>query len=1176
MIKRTSFAIFVIAAFFSMTSVASCGRKNLEPENPDPSGDVDPGNVSGNPGIYCIEDLLEFADSVNKGGSIDHFTENGTVKLYSDLNMSSVENWVPIGKVVADNATALSSYEGNAFKGAFDGGGHCIYNFKMKATLNPGECYGFFGMLDGATVSNLTLGKAYDASVFSVSATGVADAGVIAGAAINSTVQNCTNNIPIKVLGTTENARFSVGMIGYLFAKGKGTANATALVNKAKVDAEAGSNTGNGATGVMVGGIVGFSSGDKDGTEVNFIESCENTGAINASTGRSSGIAATMNTRTMMRYCVNRGNITNTFVNSRVGALTCIMGTVCSMDECTNYGDVTTTDPQSTAGGMIGLLNADDAVVTDGGNYGCVAGANEAYHGLLCANFSKFSKVDGCFAGGSCGTYDPSIKKTTLHTVTKANLYTHLGAQATSKKDKITNIGCPFDGGTDVSGKVTLKDASLRILFVGNSFTDDAVKFLPQILAGCGVKDYTLAQLYYGGRTMPEYVSKFDTAEYTLYKAEAGAGTWTTHGSKVSIAQVAAGGRWDIVTFQEHTGNYLGWSWSATEENAIRNLFDKINATQEVKPKFYWILSQAYYNMSKIGSGSRSYMTWPMENTREAQLKMYDVIVANGKKVMEKFPFDGIIPTGTMLQNLRTCAFNNNGWDQTRDGYHMEQGTARYGAACTVMETIVTPVKNIKLDGCTYRIPTYSTVEGSVSTPVTDVTAPVVIQAARYAIAKPYEITDMSDVVIPGYNDGGGSSDVELKGDGTESSPYLVGDAKELAAISGKLVAGSYKYFKMTADINMSGITNWIPCCQYVEGKGIRFDGNGHTISNFNCSGGTSASLFGTVQGYVKNLNFKDCSVSNSGLCALVACTCGDASIAGTMENVHATGCTVTQTNTATAADCGGLCACAGNAKFINCSFTGSVTNKKNANARTGGILGAVSSTVTIERCWTDVQIYIQNAPSGHGTGGIVGGPIADKSLTVRNCYSKGAFTGPGGYLGGIAGELAANGLVENCYSTMTISGDYALGGITGRLANIKNPNSSNTWNTDIHITVSGCIAWMDSIKSTYSGGRLPTTAYSSGAVCAFTVFKNTLKNCWRKPGMSFSVYGNVCSAYNTTFDQEDCSPTNPYVKPGSETYYMPYHGKAAGSGETLSDVAKRIGWSSEIWDFSQSEPKLR
>lgn len=1184
MVKKFFSALAIAAMFFAaMPQLASsCTPIDNPPEEkptPDPDPEPEPEPEKPYFGIKKAQDLLDFADSVNNGGSLNRFLRNGKPTVIADIDMSEVEQWVPIGNGAPVNSTSSSSYTGAAFTGEFDGGGHVIYNLKMEATLSAGASYGLFGILDKAVVSDLTLGKEGDASELKIAATGTADAGVFAGSMYASTIRGCVNNIPVKVEGTTASTRFSVGSFaGYVFTNKAGYSIITDCVNNAAITATNGSNTGNGASGVMVGGIAGFCSGDAEATEVNLVENCENKGSVTATVGRSSGIAATLNARTMIRYCNNRGNITNDFVNGRIGALTCIMGSKCSMDEGYNYGDVITSDPSTTTAGLVALLNSDDVVITDGGNYGKIISASSQYHGLLCANFSKFSKVDGTFAGGTCWTYSADGKHV-QHEITADNLYEHLGAQAVTYKSKIVNIGSPYGDPSspdvpDVDGKITLKDASLKVLFIGNSFTDDAVKYLPQVLKGSGITDYTIAQLYYGGRTMPEYASKFDTEEYTLYKAEAGAGTWTTHGSKVSIAQVAAGGRWDIVTFQEHTGNRLGWSWTSEEKDAIQAMFDKVNATQEKTPDYYWILSQAYFNMSKIGSASQPYMTWPKENTKEAQKQMYDVIVAQGKKVMETFPFKGIIATGTMLQNLRTTALNSNGWDQTRDGYHMEHGTARYGAALTVMETVISPVKGIKADNCNYRqnASSYTTVEGSVLTPVTDDVFPVVLQAARNAIAKPFEITDMSGIKIPGYNDE--KPDVTLDGKGTQSEPYLIKTAADMPGVGAKAEAGQEVYFKLTADIDMSSITNWEPSLTKDNGSIIHFDGDNHTITGFRCDGKVYSSLFGVVLGSVKNLKLVNCQVSNAGVCALVAAVAGSATRQAVLTGITATGCSVSQNETSTQSECGGLVASSANASISKCSFSGNIKNM--FNGRTGGILGAVTGPVTVEKCWADVQLFVQKATSGSGVGGIVGGPTADKSLTVRNCYTKGAFTGPGGYLGGVVGELASNGLVENCYSTMTIIGDYALGGITGRLANVKNPNTSGTWQTDINNTVSGCIAWMSSITTNHSGGRVPTTGYSSGAVVAFTVYKNTLKNCWRKPGMTFNVYSSSFDQYNTTFDQDDCSPSNPYVKQGEETYYMPYHGKAASASESLSDVARRIGWDASIWDFSGSEPVLR
>ena len=87
------------------------------------------------------------------------------------------------------------------------------------------------------------------------------------------------------------------------------------------------------------------------------------------------------------------------------------------------------------------------------------------------------------------------------------------------------------------------------------------------------------------------------------------------------------------------------------------------------------------------------------------------------------------------------------------------------------------------------------------------------------------------------------------------------------------------------------------------------------------------------------------------------------------------------------------------------------------------------------------------------------------------------------------------------------------------------------------------------------------------------TAVKNFLVGCVRKADIAFTdCPGNAAkgTAY-APFDQEDSNPDTPMVKGTGQ-----YHGKAAGATETLSQVAQRIGWSAEIWDFSGDTPKLK
>ena len=112
---------------------------------------------------------------------------------------------------------------------------------------------------------------------------------------------------------------------------------------------------------------------------------------------------------------------------------------------------------------------------------------------------------------------------------------------------------------------------------------------------------------------------------------------------------------------------------------------------------------------------------------------------------------------------------------------------------------------------------------------------------------------------------------------------------------------------------------------------------------------------------------------------------------------------------------------------LLNCSIIGGNS--------TGSLVGYLLFG-TVENCYATTA-NSASVSGGNYTGGIAG--IAAEG-TIRNCYFAGTVTGAT-YAGGIVGENRFNNLIENCYSTGSVSAvsDYA-GGIVGS-------NSPNTVN---------------------------------------------------------------------------------------------------------------------------------
>ena len=696
------------------------------------------------PGIATAQDLVDFAAAVNSGASIEKWqAKDGGVNLLANIDMSSIENWVPIGnaKCVAGGVDPV--IEGNAWTGKFDGNGRKISGLKMVAAgTEDGANYGLFGVLaPGALVQNFIIDSSCSLEVTSSAVTAN---GVLAGYVYDATVRDVTSYAPMTFKGTAGDKKFmSMALVGQVYCEKEGVVM-DGCHNYGEIVAENEKNLQAGATAYHIAGLVGFAHALSGAPVMTTISDCSNYGNMTSATARTSGIVAACNRNVQLSNCVNHGDQFNTFPKQgggRLGNITCNITAGCSMTGCINYGDlISTTGARS--GGIASLTNT--AVFENCANYGEIL-TDDANRGLFWGYNGSVHTWKNCVAGGKVGTYNNGSP--VYDSYTEEEKVKYLGVFKAGVDSVLENI--TYLVGTTEPGAGE-GEAELSILFIGNSFTKDAVEHLPGLLKAAGLDKVQLTHMYYGGRLVSEYYAGWSTSsDYKCYECGPGATTWTETTGK-TLKQVAESRSWDIITIQEHTGNAAAWTWNSTAQANLQGMINSAKATQTgAMPKFYYIMSQAYFNMGKIGSGSQSSITWT------DQAGMWDVIAAFGKNVMDNVSFDGIISTGVMLQNLRTSPLDNE-MNLTRDGYHMDNGISRYGAACTVFETLITPKFNVTLDGNSYRYAVENTSTSAYSTPVTDANAPVALKAARYAIANPYEVTDMSDVKedLPGNSIG--------------------------------------------------------------------------------------------------------------------------------------------------------------------------------------------------------------------------------------------------------------------------------------------------------------------------------------------------------------------------------------------------------------------------------------
>jgi hypothetical protein len=234
-------------------------------------------------------------------------------------------------------------------------------------------------------------------------------------------------------------------------------------------------------------------------------------------------------------------------------------------------------------------------------------------------------------------------------------------------------------------------------------------------------------------------------------------------------------------------------------------------------------------------------------------------------------------------------------------------------------------------------------------------------------------------------------------GNGGPNDPYLIYTAEQLNTI-GLATCDWDKHFLLCADIDMSSLNgtsfNIIGTYWGNPFTGV-FDGNGHTISNFNYTSTYTdyVGLFGYVRGVIKNLGLIDPNV-NAGTGDCVG------SLIGQVSGGAITGCYVK----------GG---------------------RISGDNYVGGLVGYNGGTIT--NCYSTASVL------GYR---YVGGLMGSNSGTITNCYSTASVLGDR-YVGGLVGlnrkwcirgtpPTCYYGTITNCYSTGSVSGGYRVGGLVG------------------------------------------------------------------------------------------------------------------------------------------------
>ena len=255
-------------------------------------------------------------------------------------------------------------------------------------------------------------------------------------------------------------------------------------------------------------------------------------------------------------------------------------------------------------------------------------------------------------------------------------------------------------------------EKSIKILAIGNSFSQDATEYLYGMLKDVGYEKIVLGHIYYGGCDLKTHAGYFETnsAAYTYFTNTTG--TWSrTTSFKPHIALDSD--QWDFVTLQQSSRT------SGMPETYDPDMTTMINIVKSHCPsaQLAWHMTWAYQQNSTHTA---------FANYNNNQMTMYKAIIkATKDKILTNSNFTKVIPNGTAIQNMRTSFVGDN---LTRDGYHLSKDLGRYLAALTFAKA---------LTGCNLAKVSYRPSEYTYTTKQIN----AMKNAANKACENPYEVT---------------------------------------------------------------------------------------------------------------------------------------------------------------------------------------------------------------------------------------------------------------------------------------------------------------------------------------------------------------------------------------------------------------------------------------------------
>jgi hypothetical protein len=286
-----------------------------------------------------------------------------------------------------------------------------------------------------------------------------------------------------------------------------------------------------------------------------------------------------------------------------------------------------------------------------------------------------------------------------------------------------------------VSIEDVLARPSLKVLDIGNSYSNDVFALLPTVVENCNadVSNMCLYKVNRGGSSFKTWFNIYSDKVPDSYSFDRVLGGLSvpvstgevTLGDGSYLRSILSDVEWDIIIihpYSTHASNYELWG-SNGDGGYLLEFLDILKQNQP-KALIGFMIVHSYWDDY---SG----------NTEKSSLVRWQKIADSVQHLQKDYGITFIIPYGTAIENIRSSSLNNN-YDLTRDGTHCGYGLCQYTAACSFYESLIALWTGVSCYGSPAQIDVSKITSGYPAVSVTDSIALIAQKAALLALQDMY------------------------------------------------------------------------------------------------------------------------------------------------------------------------------------------------------------------------------------------------------------------------------------------------------------------------------------------------------------------------------------------------------------------------------------------------------